>query len=193
MGRRALWKKNYTEALEFFNAMVSQYPNQHDGYYYRALTKYYLDDLIGAETDISRAIRIIPEGMDLYLLRGVIRSDRLNYRGALDDFANAIELDSNYYDAYYYRSITYIDLRQYENARADCYKVIDYKDDYENIQVILAHIEAQLGNNSSALTALNKALAKQPGDDALTLQRATIYLQLDHADSARIDLNRFIA
>ena len=60
IGRNALYFEDYVLAIQYFNQIIKAKPYLSEPYYYRAIGKYSLDDLKGAEQDITKALEINP-------------------------------------------------------------------------------------------------------------------------------------
>ncbi|MCA1745348.1 MAG: hypothetical protein LC643_06540, partial [Bacteroidales bacterium] len=73
IGRNALYFEDYVLAIQYFNHVIKAKPFLSEPYYYRAIGKYSLDDLKGAEQDITQSLEINPYYVDAYNLRGIIR------------------------------------------------------------------------------------------------------------------------
>lgn len=192
MGRIEAYHKNYTRAIMFFNQFVKEHPNEHEGYYMRALMKYYLDDLHGCEMDVTKAINLLPEFPEPYILRAVVRQDLLDLQGAMGDYSTAIAHDSSFYDAYYYRSMLYLDLREYEKALDDCNKALEHEEHYSNIHVIRGSILAKLERFDESIADFNTALEKDSLNVSVYNQRGASFMQMNRMDSAIADFNTAI-
>ncbi|HBG86943.1 MAG TPA: hypothetical protein DDW62_05275, partial [Marinilabiliaceae bacterium] len=73
IGRNALYFEDYILAIQYFNQIIKAKPYLSEPYYYRAIGKYSLDDLKGAEQDLSTSLEINPYNVDAYNLRGIVR------------------------------------------------------------------------------------------------------------------------
>ena len=60
VGRNALYFEDYVLSIQYFNRVIIVKPYLADPYYYRAIAKFYLDDLTGCEADCNVAIDINP-------------------------------------------------------------------------------------------------------------------------------------
>lgn len=119
IGRIELSNKNYQQAIESFNIASANDPLNFEPYYYRAIAKVELGDVVGAANDINKAIELEPRNVDLYILRGSINDRQLNYEKAFEDFNKALSFDSRNPDIYLSRAITYSNLQEYTNAIKD--------------------------------------------------------------------------
>ena len=56
IGRNALYFEDYVLSIQYFNQVIDAKPFLHEPYFYRGLAKFYLDDFVGADEDLSVAI-----------------------------------------------------------------------------------------------------------------------------------------
>ncbi|AGY59867.1 hypothetical protein [Gloeobacter kilaueensis] len=85
-------KKNYPKALQIWDQLLAQYPNEAAAYVNRALTRYFLNDLRGAVDDLSAAIARKDDYADAYYNRGAILNSLKEYEPALKDYEKYISL-----------------------------------------------------------------------------------------------------
>ena len=95
IGRNALYFEDYVLAMQYFNQVIKAKPYLPDPYYYRAIAKYYLDDLKGAENDCTEAIDRNPFMIKAYQLRGDARQNLEDYSGALADYQTVLNTYPN--------------------------------------------------------------------------------------------------
>lgn len=187
LGRRELLSQNYLTAIEYFNETIKNHPGQYEGYYFRSITKYYLNDYIGAREDIEKAIKIIPKLPDLYLIRGVIRAEQMDINGALSDYAYGLKLDSTYLSIYYYRALTYIDLHEFNKALADCNRLTDHADAFNNLHVIKGVILANLFRYNEAINELTLAISSDSNNVTAYVERGSVYMSNENTQLAMND------
>ena len=60
IGRNALYFEDYVLSIQYFNKVIDSKPFLHEPYFFRGLAKYYLDDFVGAEEDLTSAIERNP-------------------------------------------------------------------------------------------------------------------------------------
>lgn len=119
VGRGLLIDNRYQEAIETLNILLKVDSKAYEGYFLRGIAKYNLDDLLGSESDFSKAIEINPVFTTAYQYRALTRMRLGNYDDALRDFQEAIDLRPDLPGAYYTRGLTYMMSQQYEKAIAD--------------------------------------------------------------------------
>ncbi len=92
VGRNLLLEDKYEAAIETINVLLKTDPDLHEAYFMRAIAKYNLGDLLGAEYDFSCAIEKNPVYTMAYNFRAITRTQIGNYDDALHDFQEAIDL-----------------------------------------------------------------------------------------------------
>lgn len=118
MGQNAIVNKNYYAAIGLLSTLIETDTLSQEAYFLRAIAKYNLNDIVGAENDFSSAIRVNPVYVEAYQYRAITRSIMGNYNDALEDFRNAIAIRPDFYDTYYSRGVTLLLNQQFEIGRA---------------------------------------------------------------------------
>ena len=124
VGRDMVMDSRYREAIETLNILLRADPDAYEGYFWRGIAKYHLDDLLGAEADFSTAIRLNPVYTQAYTYRAITRSRLGNYDDALQDFREAIDLRPDLPGPYYSRGVTRLLNQQFKEAIDDFDKFI---------------------------------------------------------------------
>jgi tetratricopeptide (TPR) repeat protein len=93
IGRNALYFEDYVLSIQYFNRVINVKPYLADPYYYRAIAKFYLDDISGAGKDCDIALDINPFIIGAYNLRGIIRLRKGESEDALSDFTKGLEIE----------------------------------------------------------------------------------------------------
>jgi tetratricopeptide (TPR) repeat protein len=97
-----------------------RYSNNAEDYYKNGLSKYDLKDFVGALSDFSIAIEILPDFAEAYYLRGLLYGKELHkYTKAIKDFTKAIKVKTDYAEAYFNRGVTYRILDDVKKSCAD--------------------------------------------------------------------------
>ena len=127
MGQQRMVDNEYREAIDILNLLLRQDDRDFDAYFLRGIAKYNLDDLLGADSDFSRAVELNPVFTGAYYYRAITRTRLGNYDDALGDFKQAIELRPDLPDPYYSRGVTRLLNQQFEDAIADFNLYIRYE------------------------------------------------------------------
>ncbi len=189
LGKRELWQENYVEAINFFTYYIKDHTNIYEGYYLRGLAKYYLTDLIGAEIDLTKSINCLPEFPQLYLVRGVVRSDNFKMQLAIEDFNTVLHLDSTNKEAHFYRALSYLVLREYKMSLEDIEQVIAMDTNYPNAFILRGVTHAQLHNYDLAIHDFTKCIAKNPKNSRALVERGTAYSKTMEYNLAMADID----
>ena len=90
VGQQCMADNNYREAIEVLNVLLRHDAEDFDAYFLRGIAKYNMDDLVGADSDFTRAVELNPVFTGAYYYRAITRSRLGNYDDALGDFRQAI-------------------------------------------------------------------------------------------------------
>ncbi len=153
IGRNALYFEDYVLSIQYFNRVIIVKPYLADPYYYRAIAKYYLDDLTGCETDCSVAIEINPFLLGAYNLRGIARLRLDKPASARDDFDKGLSYEPENVNMLMNSGIASINLKEYDTAISQYDKLLKF--DKRNVPAILYRGIALVEKGDTAL-ALNE-------------------------------------
>lgn len=157
VGRNALMYEDYVLSIQYFNRVINVKPYLPEPYYFRAIAKYYLDDLNGAAADCSIALGINPFLINAYNLHGIIMLRQGRSADALSDFNKGLAIEANDLNLLLNRAAANINLKKYDDAIADCNSVQEF--DKRNTAALLycGIALVQKGDSIQALTAFNDA------------------------------------
>jgi tetratricopeptide (TPR) repeat protein len=123
-GVEALWKKDYEQAIVFFNAHIRQKPDDPDGLFYRGWALLEKKDYDRAIEDFTAVLRLKPSYTDAALKRGNAYTFKGQFDKAVTDYGDAIRLIPKDPSAYYNRGVVYGQLKEYDKAIRDYNEVI---------------------------------------------------------------------
>ncbi|GAB4292651.1 MAG: hypothetical protein Kow0098_12810 [Ignavibacteriaceae bacterium] len=123
-GVKAVKDKNYESALQLFNSMIEDYPNDGTGYYCRGVLKNFMRKYKDAIEDLTKSVELNFKTHSLYFNRGFARVSLKEYRLAVSDFLACIDLRENDAEAFYFKGKCLRNLNQYEEAITDLSKTI---------------------------------------------------------------------
>lgn len=212
-GEIALHYEDYVPAIQYFNRVIALKPHLYVPWYDRAIAKYYLDDNVGAESDITEAIKLNPYIDGMYDLRAITRIRQAKYKEAIADYNKAISIDNRNKNYWMNRAICLVNDKQYDEAllqtdsiakrwpkiattyslKAEIY--LNKKDTLKAEQWLDKSIELDAFDASSWLTKAYISLSRRQWKDAdkalsksihLKPQNATLYV---NRALARININ----
>lgn len=157
IGRNALYFEDYVLSIQYFNRVINVKPYLADPYYYRAVAKYYLDDLNGATNDCEVAIGINPFLISAYNLRGIVRLRQGKSDEALNDFKAGLNIEPDNMNLLLNSGVANINIKDYDKALESCNKVLEY--DSKNVPAILYRGIAlvQKGDSTAAIDEFKRA------------------------------------
>jgi lipoprotein NlpI len=82
----------FQPALDIYNEILEAEPAAGNVWVMRAIAKWKLKDQSGARADLAQAIKLHPDNLDAYRVRGQMRYEAKDYAGSRADFDKAIDL-----------------------------------------------------------------------------------------------------
>lgn len=192
MSQNSIVNKQYYEAISLLTILIDADSVSRDGYFLRAVAKYNLNDLIGAEQDFSSAIRINPVYVEAYQYRAITRSIMGNWDDAINDFKKALAIRPDYIGTYYSRGVTFIMCQQFDNAIADFDKFIQKNPKAMEAYLNRGSAYLMLKDTLRAFKDFDKAVeVKTRSSEALT-RRGTILSLMGRTKESLDDFNKAI-
>lgn len=190
MSQTSIINKQYYEAISLLTILIDADSVSRDGYFLRAVAKYNLNDLIGAEQDFSSAIRINPVYVEAYQYRAITRSIMGNWDDAISDFKRALDIRPDYTGTYYSRGVTFLMCQQFDNAIADFDRFI-----VKNPKAMEAYMNRgsaylMLKDTVSAYRDFSKAVEVTPRSSEALMRRGTILSIMNRTREALADYNK---
>ena len=90
------WKfqeKKYPEALIEIDKFINNHSDYIQGYFYRAVTRFLLNDYIGSIADCNKCIVVEPKSAEPYFERGKAKEKLDDLKGALSDYNKSLNLN----------------------------------------------------------------------------------------------------
>ena len=191
-GRKFFNKKNYTEALKFFDEAVNLNPNNYKGYFERGTTYQYIQNYEQSIIDLNKAIELNPNSAAAYNNRGETYRYLKKYNQAISDYNKALNLNLNYDAAYNNRAIVMDDLKQYDAAIADYTKAIECSPNEALYYRNRAYTYDNMKNYDAAIIDLNKAIELDPNSAKSYNNRGWAYKNLKNYSQAISDYTKAI-
>jgi eukaryotic-like serine/threonine-protein kinase len=170
-----IWKKNYAQAIEQYEALIKQYPADRVGLSNLALAYFYGRDVASALKQQRKALEIWPSSLPV---RGNLALYAM-YAGEFDaagaEAAKVIGMDATYWTAYVCRAVSETAKGHLPQAREIYQKLATVNSDGASISVVgLADLAAYEGKFTDSISILEKGIAvdvanKNSGDAARKL------------------------
>lgn len=158
-GKVAMHYEDYVLSIQYFNQAINQKPFLWEPWQLRAISKYYLEDWGGSESDATKAIELNPYITGLYDLRGISRIQQKNYTGAIDDYSKAITIEPQNKGFWYNRAVCYMESGDYKKADEQYDSIIAKWKGYAPPYLMKAENFLHLKDTSNAVIWVDKCLA----------------------------------
>lgn len=141
---------------------------------------------------LNEAIRLEPDYVEAYLIRGATYAILAQYQRAIQDYDTAIRLKRDYAEAHLIRGITYAILTQYRRAIQDFDTVIRLKPDDAKAYYIRGAAYNNLGKPQRAIQDFDTAIRLRPNDEAAHFSRGMVCGKLGQSQRAIQDFETAI-
>lgn len=192
IGRNALYFEDYVLSIQYFNRVITAKPYMGEPYFFRAVAKYNLEDLKGADEDCTKALDINPFMVNAYNLRGIIRQRHKEYEQAEADFTAGLKVEPENINLLMNRGVAFINLKKYKEAVADYKEVLKYDTRQSNAYLNMGVAEVQDGDTITALSHFSKVLEISPYMPEGYFYRGIIYYQTKEYKKALADYDKVI-
>lgn len=190
VGQNAIYFKDYVLAIQYFNSAIQSAPYLAEPYYYRGLSKYSLDDYLGAEADSSAAIERNPFLVGSYYLRAISRHTLGKDSLALEDYKVVLKDNPDHKGALHNSALLRMALKDSIGARATLDHLHRYYPDYAEGYLIDGGFQLERGDTVAAINLFEKALAISPALSGAYLSMASISYDRGNYGEAEGYLNR---
>lgn len=163
-GRYAIFKQEYTEAIDRFSKVIEVKPEYAEAYFLRGIAKYSLGDYLGAREDYTAAIRINPFYAQAYHYRGLTKEQLNDFNDALSDFEQSLQINPTESMVYIHRGLTYLMNDKYTEARNDFNEALRIDPNQPDAYMNRAITYLELADTAKAVADLNKSIRLNPFD-----------------------------
>ncbi len=206
---------NYDAAIDIYNRLLNNQPNNTDVYYHRGLARYEIGDYQGAIADYTQVIQINPHHGQAYKKSGLTRYKLEDYEGAIADYTQAIQINPDDSAAYINRGYTRSCMGDKQGALEDYTQAVRINPHHQQgkphqpeIDVLLQEIEVNphdtdtykhrgdtrcdLGDYQGAIADYTQAIQINPQDAHAYYNRGNIHYDLGDYESAIADYTQVI-
>jgi tetratricopeptide (TPR) repeat protein len=192
IGRNALYFEDYVLAIQYFNHVIRAKPYLSEPYYYRAIGKYSLDDLKGAEQDISKSIEINPYYVDAYNLRGIVRQKLGRTKEALADYDKGMTIDPDNINLLINKGIAQINSKEYKKAIDTYSEAILLSPTLVSAWLNRGLAKLAMEDTTGGLDDFSRAISLNPFIPDGYANRSIVYYQTGNYEASLNDLNEAI-
>jgi tetratricopeptide (TPR) repeat protein len=191
-GINEFFNKQYTDAIHTFNTLIRSRPDMAEPHVWRGRAKYEIGDLVGAEFDLTRAVKLDTYNPDAYYYRGVVKATLYDYYSAIEDFKKSLQRRPNNPDVYFSRGVTRLYMEEFEAAIGDFDTLILLRPDAEQSFLNRAQAKANLNRIDEAIKDCNYVIKKNRFNARAFAQRALLFRDQGRFDEAISDFNQAI-
>ena len=192
IGRNALYYEDYVLSIQYFNQVIKAKPYLAEPYYYRAIAKFYLDDIKGAEDDCTLSLDRNPFFTNAYQLRGDARLALDDYDGAIRDYKRTLEDSPDNKFALINLGVSNVHKKDYDEAEKELTKLILSHPKYTQGFLVRGSMFAEKGDTLKAFEDYNKAIESDKYFYPSYSMRGLLYYGQKQYSEALADLNEAI-
>ncbi len=192
IGKNALYFEDYVLAIQYFNQVITAKPYLAEPYYFRAMSKFMLDDFKGAEEDASECLLRNPYYTAAYQLRGAARQNQEKYELAATDYQRSLEFFPEDRITLVNMGIVNIEMEQYEVAEKFFEALLKRFPDYTPGYLTRGQMYLEQGDTTRALADLDKAIEIDPYTAQSFAARGLLHFQQKEYNRALADLDEAI-
>lgn len=189
---KAMSQGNFRQAINLMTMLVEFDDKDHEAYFTRAIAKYNMNDIVGADVDFTSAIKLNRAYAQAYQYRAIVRSMMGNYNDALNDFQLAIDIRPDITGSHYSRGVTYFLNQQFEKAISDFDVCITKDPKMVDSYIIRGTSYLMQKDTMSALNDYDKALEIDIRNSNAYVRRGAIYAQKKDYKKSFEDYNKAI-
>lgn len=191
-GEVAMHYEDYILSIQYFNRIIALKPYLYRPWFYRAVDKFYLEDFVGAESDVSEAIKLNPYVHEMYDLRAITRIRQNKFTDAVSDYDKAISIQPQQQGYWYNRAVCLMNAKDYDKALAQTDSIAHKWAKYAGNYSLKAEIYLQKKDTVAAAKWLDKSLELDPYDGDTWTTRSYISLARREWKDADAELSKAI-
>jgi tetratricopeptide (TPR) repeat protein len=191
-GRDNLINSRHSLAIMDFNTLIQADTMLYDGYFFRGIAKYNLNDYIGALQDFNKALRINPVYTQAYHYRAITLSQLNRFEDAAKDYSAALKLRPDNTGVFFSRGITHLMSQKFDEAIEDFNSYLKKESHSGEAYVNRGTAYLMKHDTLKALDDYNRALYYNAFDPNAFIRRARIHAMRNENQKALKDLDKAI-
>ncbi|MDR2383084.1 MAG: tetratricopeptide repeat protein [Prevotellaceae bacterium] len=191
-GRDHLINSRYAYAITDFSILIQADSSLYDGYFFRGIAKYNLNDYIGALQDFNKALQINPVYTQAYHYRAITYSQMNRFDEAMKDYEYAMALRPDNVGIHFSRGITYLMSQKFDKSIEDFNIFLRHEPNSSDAFVNRGTAYLMSKDTIKALGDYNKAIYFNAFDPNGYIRRARIYAARNENQKAIRDLDHAI-
>jgi tetratricopeptide (TPR) repeat protein len=191
-GRDHLINSRYAYAITDFSILIQADSSLYDGYFFRGIAKYNLNDYIGALQDFNKALQINPVYTQAYHYRAITYSQLNRFDEAMKDYEHAMALRPDNVGIHFSRGITYLMSQKFDKSIEDFNIFLRHQPNSSDAFVNRGTAYLMSKDTVRALEDYNKSIYFNAFDPNGYIRRARIYAARNENQKAIRDLDHAI-
>ena len=188
--KEELVKNNYPEAINKLNVCIQVRPAEYQAWFYRGVCKYYLNDNLGALSDLEMATSNYSAWFyDACTYRALVKDRLEDYDGAIKDFNLVLSKKPDDPQLYIQRSFSRLSNRDYTGALRDCNTALGLHGISEELYLCKGAAETELGDYENAWKDFDRALEINPRNQNAYVRRGLAKYKAGRTADAIEDYN----
>ena len=188
IGRNEMSRENFESAVNIFDNIIALYSDYSRAYAYRAEAYVGLKKYMEAASDVAKALEIDCDNRAFRIMQVVADSAFVQMNAKLKAMA-VTEPNAAYWP--YYLGVINERAEKYNDAITHYKKALKLDEDAITCQCISSCYQ-DMGNWSSAIEFIDKAIALDPKDDELIQYKADIYYEAGEIETAISIIDEYI-
>jgi tetratricopeptide (TPR) repeat protein len=191
-GREHLINSRYANAITDFSILIQSDSSLYEGYFFRGIAKYNLNDYIGSLLDFNKALEVNPVFTQAYHYRAITLSQLNRFDEAMKDYEQAINLRPDHIGVYFSRGITYLMSQKFDKSIEDFNVFLRHESNSSDAFVNRGTAYLMNKDTVRALEDYNKAIYFNSLDPNGYIRRARIHAMKNENQKAMKDLDQAI-
>ncbi len=190
IGKNALYFKDYIVSIGYFNQVIEVRPWMAEPYYFRAVSKYMLGDLQGANQDATLALERNAFISHAYMLRGIVRHALGEHTGAVADLSHSLLITPDDQEVAFNLAAAQLGANEYLAADSTITHLIRRNAQHAQAHLLRADILLHQKDTLQATQEIGQALQIDSTQAQAYAFRAMLYARKKDYKTALSDLNR---
>ncbi|OFY18691.1 MAG: hypothetical protein A2W98_14320 [Bacteroidetes bacterium GWF2_33_38] len=183
--------KKYIDAINKLNVCINFNSVNYEAYFYRGISKYYLNDYLGAKQDLNNVLNNFPNLLEeTYHYLAFVKYNLGDFNDAIIDLNHVIEKQSKNAQLYIERAYFKLDKHDYKDAIEDCNKAINFNCLNENAYLCIGIAENEGKNFENALLNFKKAIEINPQNENIFVRKGITLALMGKYTESILDFNK---
>lgn len=175
------------------NQALAKGDSSYEVFYFRGLSKLYLNKFEEAIDDITLAINKGANSPDVFNNRGLAYLYTGDFKLAIDDFNKALEIDSTFAEAYTNRATVNIEIGELEDALVDLEKSLKFNPNNVSTYYERGRVYYKMKNYEEAIKNFDKCIKLNLKNSKVYYNRGNAYFKLGKYEKAIEDYTKCLS